>query len=175
MFTNLRYYLTEFSNTGKAQADTEVEPPPTSSSNEPKLADFEEAIQATGYGYFNILLMFIALPCCVASVFESASTSFIIPSAECDLQLSLVDKGYLNAISYAGKSYELRLCRSIYNNVSLLGMITSAIPWGYAADILGRRKLLIVGFFLDSMCMLASAMSQNVWQLMLFKYLGGFM
>lgn len=54
-------------------------------------------------------------------------------------------------------------------------MITSAIPWGYMADILGRRKLLIYGLFLDSLCMIASAMSQNAWQLMLFKYLGGFM
>lgn len=120
--------------------------------------------------------MLIALPCCFASVFEAASTSYIIPSAECDLQLSLVAKGYLNAISYAGKY----LYGSLENVIILqslcaLGMITSAIPWGYAADILGRRKLLIVGFSLDSVCMVASAMSQNVWQLMLFKYLGGFM
>lgn len=121
--------------------------------------------------------MLIALPCCYASVFEAASTSFIIPSAECDLQLSLVAKGYLNAISYAGRSTLIVSITVVVICIVLccLGMITSAIPWGYAADILGRRKLLIVGFSLDSLCMLASAMSQNVWQLMLFKYLGGFM
>lgn len=53
------------------------------------------------------------------------------------------------------------------------GMVTSAIPWGYAADTWGRRKPLVCGLLMDTLCLLASAMSQNVWQLMLFKYLGG--
>lgn len=65
-------------------------------------ADFEEAMAATGYGRFNLLLMLIALPCCMSSVYESACISYILPIAECDLQLSLLDKGILNAIAYAG-------------------------------------------------------------------------
>lgn len=57
---------------------------------------------ATGYGRFNLLLMLIAWPCCMSAVYESACISYIIPIAECDLQLSLLDKGILNAIAYAG-------------------------------------------------------------------------
>lgn len=71
-------------------------------------ADFEEAMAATGYGRFNLLLMLIAWPCCMSAVYESACISYIIPIAECDLQLSLLDKGILNAIAYAGLCiYEL--------------------------------------------------------------------
>jgi hypothetical protein len=66
-------------------------------------ADFEKAIESTGYGKFNYLLLLIAMPCCFSSVFETTTMSLILPSAECDLKLSLVDKGVLNAITYAGE------------------------------------------------------------------------
>ena len=65
-------------------------------------ADFEKAIESTGYGRFNYLLLGVAIPCCFSSVFETTTMSLILPSAECDLKLSLVDKGVLNAITYAG-------------------------------------------------------------------------
>lgn len=68
-----------------------------------ELADFEKAIESTGYGKFNYLLLIIAMPCCFSSVFETTTMSLILPSAECDLKLSLVDKGVLNAITYAGE------------------------------------------------------------------------
>lgn len=68
----------------------------------PELADFEKAIESTGYGKFNYLILLIAMPCCFSSVFETTTMSLILPSAECDLNLSLVDKGILNAITYGG-------------------------------------------------------------------------
>lgn len=67
--------------------------------------DFETAIAATGYGKFNYIMLLIAIPCCFGSVFETTTMSLILPSAECDLNLSLVDKGILNAITYCGKSF----------------------------------------------------------------------
>lgn len=73
-------------------------------------ADFETAVAATGYGRFNLALMLIALPCCMSSVYESACISYIIPIAECDLRLSLTDKGVLNAIAYAGVCVCVRSC-----------------------------------------------------------------
>ncbi|XP_061395350.1 synaptic vesicle glycoprotein 2B-like [Musca vetustissima] len=118
-------------------------------------ADFETAIKACGFGRFNILLLFAALPAVMATVLETAVVSYILPSAECDLSLDLLDKGILNAITYCG-------------------MITSAIGWGYLADNKGRRNLLIVGFFLDVVCVLCGAMSQSRTQLMIAKYFGGF-
>jgi len=73
-------------------------PPP----DEP--ADFETAIAATGYGKFNYVMLLIAFSCCSTSVFETTTMSLILPSAECDLNLSIVDKGTLNAITYGGES-----------------------------------------------------------------------
>ncbi|XP_032582255.1 synaptic vesicle glycoprotein 2B [Drosophila sechellia] len=118
-------------------------------------ADFEAAIDAAGFGMFNILLLVAAVPAAMSTVYETSTMSYILPSAECDLKLSLLDKGILNAITYAG-------------------MISSAVLWGYLADTKGRRNLLIVGYAADTICVLGGAFSQSRIQLMVFKYLGGF-
>lgn len=66
-------------------------------------ADFETAIGATGFGKFNLIILLISFPSVVACSFDSTSTSFIIPVAHCDLELSLFKKGSLNAIIYFGE------------------------------------------------------------------------
>lgn len=82
--------------------------------------------------------------------------SYILPVAECDLKLSLFDKGVLNAVSYAG-------------------MIISAVLWGYLADTQGRKKVLAYGFLADAICVFGSALSQNFEMLVVFKFFGGLM
>lgn len=67
-------------------------------------ADFETAMEVAGFGTFNILLLICACPAAIATVAETSTMSFILPSAECDLKLTLLDKGLLNAITYAGKN-----------------------------------------------------------------------
>ncbi|XP_053680500.1 putative metabolite transport protein YwtG [Anopheles nili] len=118
-------------------------------------ADFETAIAATGYGRFNYILLLVAMPCCMTTVFETTTMSYVLPSAECDLNLSLADKGILNAITYTG-------------------MISSAFLWGFLSDTYGRKRLLVVGFLLDSTFNVLCALSQNMVAIMVFKFMGGF-
>uniref|UniRef100_A0A1Q3FPY0 Putative synaptic vesicle protein sv2 n=1 Tax=Culex tarsalis TaxID=7177 RepID=A0A1Q3FPY0_CULTA len=118
-------------------------------------ADFETAIAATGYGRFNYLLLLVAMPCCIGTVFETTTMSYVLPSAECDLRLSLVDKGTLNAVTYGG-------------------MITSAFFWGFLSDTYGRKRLLVYGFLLDATFNVLCATSQSVLAIMIFKFMGGF-
>ncbi|XP_055709261.1 synaptic vesicle glycoprotein 2C-like [Phlebotomus papatasi] len=125
------------------------------SENVVEVADFEEAISATGYGRFNIFILLIALFCCCASINETTTIAYILPSAQCDLDLSLQDKGMLNAITY-------------------MGMITSAFLWGYLADTLGRRKILGYGYLLTGVFEMACGFTQVFWLLLIFKYISGF-
>lgn len=118
-------------------------------------ADFETAIAATGYGRFNYLLLLVAMPCCIGTVFETTTMSYVLPSAECDLRLSLVDKGTLNAVTY-------------------VGMIASAFFWGFLSDTYGRKRLLVYGFLLDATFNVLCATSQSVVAIMIFKFMGGF-
>ncbi|GAB0086198.1 synaptic vesicle glycoprotein 2B-like [Sergentomyia squamirostris] len=127
----------------------------TVSENTKELADFETAISHTGYGRFNILILVIALFCCCASINETTTIAYILPSAQCDLDLSLENKGILNAITY-------------------MGMITSAFLWGYLADTLGRRDILGYGYIMTGVFELACGLSQAFWMLLIFKYISGF-
>ncbi|XP_064547354.1 synaptic vesicle glycoprotein 2B isoform X1 [Drosophila montana] len=119
-----------------------------------KIADFETAIAECGFGLFNVFIMICAMPCLSAMVFSASSMSYVMPTAECELKLTVLDKGLMNAVTYAG-------------------MIISAMPWGFVADTMGRRLVLITGGWIDGICVLCSALSQNSSQLMIFKFFDG--
>ncbi|GLH07223.1 Organic cation transporter protein, partial [Gryllus bimaculatus] len=74
----------------------------------------------------------------------------------CDLQLTSVAKGALNAITYAG-------------------MISSSLLWGALSDRLGRHRLLVAGYLLDFACGAASAFARELWVMLLLRYLVGFL
>ncbi|EDW38490.1 GL12623 [Drosophila persimilis] len=135
---------------GDSNSTAEASPTP----KEDAPADFDKAIEAAGFGIFNLLLLFVSIPAQSAAIFESSSMSFILPVAECDLRLTLEDKGVLNAVAYAG-------------------MTISAIAWGYLADTKGRKKILYWGYLIDAVCVFGSALSQNFMMLVVFKFLGG--
>lgn len=50
-----------------------------------------------------MVLLLVSALSIVATVFTSSTISYILPTAECDLHLSLMYKGLLNGIAYAGK------------------------------------------------------------------------
>ncbi len=81
------------------EVTNDVKPP-----DKPTAADFETAISASGHGLFHYLLLFAGLPCCAATLYETSTMSYILPSADCDLHLTLTDKGVLNGVTYAGNS-----------------------------------------------------------------------
>ncbi|XP_076252222.1 synaptic vesicle glycoprotein 2B-like isoform X2 [Rhynchophorus ferrugineus] len=118
-------------------------------------ADFEKAIVAAGWGKFHIIVYLLSITSGWSSVFETTTMSYVFPAAECDLNLNLEHKGLLNAVTY-------------------MGMISSGFFWGYLCDTLGRKKLLVAGYFLDGFFVLLSAMSQNFTMLMTAKFFGGF-
>ncbi|XP_014236296.1 synaptic vesicle glycoprotein 2B-like isoform X1 [Trichogramma pretiosum] len=118
-------------------------------------SNFEEAISACGYGKFHYLLLLVIIPASWASVLDSSNMSMILPSAECDLDLTLYHKGILNGISYAG-------------------MVSSALLWGFMADVFGRRPILLYGFLADGICNLLCGFSQNFATIVIFKFISGF-
>ncbi|XP_068081564.1 synaptic vesicle glycoprotein 2A isoform X2 [Anabrus simplex] len=118
-------------------------------------ADFETAVSHTGYGRFNILLLSAAFLGIIGNLFGSTALSYVLPAAQCDLNLTNFDKGTLNAMIYAGS-------------------MSSPLLWGFLSDNLGRQKLLVFGYLLDGLCSLVSSLAQSVWFLQMFRYLLGF-
>lgn len=87
-----------------------------------KIADFETAISVAGTGKFQYLLILAIIPASWASSLDTGNISMILASAECDLELSLFDKGLLNAIVYVGKcnaAFEIIFNIHIISSISI--------------------------------------------------------
>ncbi|KAL6427218.1 hypothetical protein ACFW04_008670 [Cataglyphis niger] len=106
-------------------------------------------------GKFQYLLILGIIPVSWGSSIDTANMSMILPSAECDLGLSLFNKGLLNAIVY-------------------VGMVLSGFVWGYLADVKGRKKIILYGYMADGICSILTGFSQNFETLVFFKFLSGF-
>ncbi|XP_076625025.1 synaptic vesicle glycoprotein 2B isoform X1 [Colletes latitarsis] len=121
---------------------------------EPGPADFERAIVTSGYGKFNYLLLLAVLPASFSSIFSSSAISYVLPSAECDLGLTMIRKGLLNSMTFAG-------------------MISSSFFWVFMTDTYGRRKIMFYGYMFTGILSLATCFSHTSWILILFKFLDG--
>lgn len=128
--------------------------PPPYSINGSQRADFEAAIELTGYGKFHYILLAICGLVSTSEEMDVISMSFILPSAQCDLDLNTHTKGWLNCIIF-------------------IGMMVGAYAWGSIADSLGRKRVLIVISFSNALCIVASSFSQNFELFMLFRFLNG--
>jgi len=73
----------------------------------------------SGYGKFNYMLNLVAIPASWSLAFDASTMSYILPSAECDLNLSILDKGILNAMVYAGKEI-FTMCNKNWNAPCLI-------------------------------------------------------
>lgn len=117
-------------------------------------ADFEEAIELTGYGRFHYILLGICGLVSTSEEMDVISMSFILPAAQCDLDLNTQTKGWLNSIIF-------------------IGMMAGAYCWGSAADSIGRKKVLIVISIMNALCIVASSFCQNYALFMVFRFLNG--
>lgn len=87
---------------------------------------------------------------------ETMGMMFIIPAAQCDLQLSLTEKGVLSAISF-------------------LGVVSSSHLWGFLADTRGRRIVLLLSMGSSFFFTLVSSIVPDAWIFIGFRYLNGFL
>ncbi|XP_047000063.1 synaptic vesicle glycoprotein 2B-like [Schistocerca americana] len=132
----------------KATPDSEAPAEPV------EAADFEMAASLTGFGMYNYLLFFISVVCSLANQFSSSSMSYLLPAAQCDLQMQPSDKGLLNSIMYAG-------------------MLLSSFLWGFLSDMLGRRKLIVVAYAVDGVLNLIGSFTQSFAFLVVIKFMTG--
>lgn len=139
---------------GDALARSFHQSPPPYSNDGPTRADFETAIELTGYGKFHYILLGICGLVSTSEEMDVISMSFILPSAQCDLNLNTHTKGWLNCIIF-------------------IGMMVGAYAWGSIADSLGRKRILIVISFTNALFIVASSFSQTYELFMLFRFLNG--
>lgn len=119
-----------------------------------RIVSFEEALRRTGFGKFNYLLVILSGAILATVLLETLGISFILPVAQCDLNLSTQDKGLLSAIAFAG-------------------IIASSHLWGFLADTRGRRKVIMPTLFLSFTITVASSFVKSFWIFTLMRFFSG--
>lgn len=107
------------------------------------MLQINDAYKACGFGWFHVKLIFISFLGTVSGVLVTHTTSFLLPVAECDLKMGLIEKGLLNAAPFLGKSVFLyaRFSRRTFL-VTLSHWIGIAVQRGNAASLLGIGTLI---------------------------------
>ncbi|XP_019868239.1 synaptic vesicle glycoprotein 2B [Aethina tumida] len=117
---------------------------------------FEEAVEATGFGKFNFLMISLIVPSAWAIQFETSNMSYVFPVAQCDLNLTMNHKGFLNAATYAG-------------------MLVGCFVWGILTDKFGRKRVLTCGYSLNFIVALMCVLTQNFIMILTLKIISGFL
>lgn len=58
----------------------------------------------TGFGAYNVLHMLMCGVILMGVIMQSLALGYVMPAAQCDLNLTLQQRGWLAAIPFAGES-----------------------------------------------------------------------
>ncbi|KAE8751236.1 hypothetical protein FOCC_FOCC002064, partial [Frankliniella occidentalis] len=99
----------------------------------------EEALDLTGFGRFSVKLVLGLWLCMTTQNFTGTDIAYSLPAAQCDLQFTAMEKGWVNAALY-------------------VGMMSTAFVWGALSDRVGRKYPLVLSYAAMAVCSFINAM-----------------
>lgn len=111
----------------------------------------------------------------MAVIMETVSMSYILPAAQCDLELTLSDKSMLSAVSFLGMSVALTFNYTMYNTYMMSGVVLSSMLWGFLGDTIGRKKVVTVTTLVSFIMTVASSFSPYTWLFVTLRFFNGFL
>jgi putative MFS transporter len=114
----------------------------------------DEAIEQIGVGRFQRRLLFVNGLVWASDAMEVLIVGFVLPAIISLWALSPAQAGLVGAATFAG-------------------MFVGAWGWGAAADRIGRRRVFLLTVLLDAAFGLLSALSPNLWVLIVLRFLTG--
>jgi len=124
------------------------------SDSEEEAVNYEEAVLKTGYGKFHYILLLICGWANASDAIEIICISFLLPSAECDLNLDSQMKGQLSAILF-------------------VGMMIGGYIWGSLGDSIGRRNCLMYAMILNALAGAGSGLAQEFYTFLIMRFISG--
>lgn len=114
----------------------------------------EGALDKTGFGRFNYSLIVLTGAILGCVFLETVSINFILPVAECDLNLSNSDKGVLSGVGF-------------------FGIIVTSHFWGFMADTRGRKTVIVPTLFTAFAITIVSSFVKSFRILVVLRFLNG--
>ena len=115
---------------------------------------YEDALWACHWGRFNLKVLLLCGWAVSSDAIEVLSVSFLLPNAECDLEMTSSDKGWLNSMVF-------------------FGMLIGGYVWGALSDLKGRRDVLILSLLVNGFGNLMSSVSKVYWLFLLCRFVSG--
>lgn len=116
----------------------------------------ENALEKTGFGKFNFALVVLSGAILSAVLLETVCINFILPVAQCDIQMTNQNKSLLSGIGF-------------------VGIIVSSHFWGFLADTRGRKVIIVSTLFIAFVTTIISSFTQSYWMLVFLRFLNGFL
>ncbi|KAJ8911193.1 hypothetical protein NQ315_004413 [Exocentrus adspersus] len=107
-----------------------------------------------GFGKYNVYLILICGLVLFAANSESYGIGYIVPVAECELNLNTYTKGILTS-------------------TNIIGTMCSCAIWGYLSDFKGRKKLLMINLVLSSISGFLAAFTKSFWGFCTLRLING--
>ncbi|CAB3235109.1 unnamed protein product [Arctia plantaginis] len=114
--------------------------------NEKASYNYEEALEMTGHGKYNYMLLWTCFLIIVAMGTDIFGLGIVVTAATCDLNMTLNQIGILSSMPFAG-------------------IILMSYPWGYLSDMRGRRLVLMYAMCCSFISATLSSLSPN-WQVL---------
>ncbi|KAJ8679753.1 hypothetical protein QAD02_015540 [Eretmocerus hayati] len=127
---------------------------------EPKAdCNYEKVIASTGYGLFNIFLLFAALPVAWTCIVDTTSTAFIINSTECIFELTMLKRGILLAAVFLG--------------MTIAGLLWDFVLQDCITNRMGKRNILISGMLIEVTCNMLQLHATSFHEFTSLKFVSG--
>ncbi|KAG6448247.1 hypothetical protein O3G_MSEX005358 [Manduca sexta] len=103
----------------------------------------DDAMMLAGFGTYNILHMLMSGVILMGMIMQSLALGYILPAAQCDLSLTLQQRGWLAAIPF-------------------LAIILTSYFWGWLADTQGRRPVMLFSMIISAVFSVFASFSPDI-------------
>ncbi|XP_013192891.1 synaptic vesicle glycoprotein 2C [Amyelois transitella] len=115
-------------------------------------ATLDEAMLMSGLGVYNILHMLLCGLILMGVIMQSLALGYVLPAAQCDLDLTLQQRGWIAAIPF-------------------MAMILTGYFWGWLADTRGRRPVLLYSMMTSFLLTVLVSFTPNMISFAVLQFL----
>ncbi|KAM3956301.1 synaptic vesicle glycoprotein 2A [Aphomia sociella] len=115
-------------------------------------ATLDEAMSLAGLGVYNILHMLMCGIILMGVIMQSLALGYVMPAAQCDLELTLQQRGWLAAIPF-------------------LAIILMSYWWGWLADTRGRRPVMLFTMLANVVFSVLTSFAPNLVSFAVLQFL----
>ena len=119
-----------------------------------KKYQIDEAIRLAGSGFYQLKIFILFGLTIVCQVIEMTNMAYVLPIAQCDINMSMKEQGFANSVVF-------------------IGMVVSTYFWGFLSDTWGRRNVLLTSYLITFISSSLSALSMSAIMIMISRFFVG--